>query len=99
MNHFAPVAATIELFRPTTQSIETEDLKGKKVTVAVASIFCREKSFHIVRNFLGIANSWLTLDSVLEKVLLPNGEKSEINYVHYILDNTGAPGSLAILLR
>lgn len=99
MNHFSPVAATIELFRPTTQSIPTEDLKGKSVTVALSSIFCREKCFHIVRNFLGITNSWLTLDSVLEKTFLPNGEKTEVNYVHYILDNTGAPGSLALLLR
>jgi hypothetical protein len=61
LNHCAPVVACLEqvgktedeVLRTECPSLDTLRYKSKEVTIAVVSIFCYEKAFHITRNLIG----------------------------------------------
>lgn len=62
LNHCAPVAACLEGFGKTEDEIFKKRCppldkikhKHKEISVAVVSIFCYEKAFHITRNLIGM---------------------------------------------
>jgi hypothetical protein len=61
LNHCAPVVACLEqvgknedeVLRTECPSLDMLKYKNKEVAIAVASIFCYEKAFHIIRNLIG----------------------------------------------
>lgn len=63
LNHCAPVAACFEglgktddeIFKKRCPPLDEIKHKHKEISVAVVSIFCYEKAFHITRNLIGIA--------------------------------------------
>lgn len=82
LNHSAPVFGWLDQL---TEEVEPEFLPVKKnrVVVGVASIFCSEKVFHMIRNIFGVVNSWAQLNVELDKIRYARKE-----FVHYILDNS-----------
>ena len=109
LNHCSPVVACLEqlgknedqVLRAEGPSFDKIKYKNKEVAIAVVSIFCYEKAFHITRNligmssppshftlsngYIGVACSWNTLARVTKELGFTN-----TRVVHYVVDNSNS---------
>lgn len=108
LSQFPAIIAFLDHLRPAIYTT-MEPVHNKDCLLSAASVICREKCFHLARNFMGVTLQWHELHALVCGDGDADGEDSEtaslclpyrsVMYRHYIIDNSGAAGCVPLFVQ
>jgi hypothetical protein len=98
LSQFPAIIAFLDHLAPAIR-ITSEPVDGKDCLLSAASVICREKCFHLARNFLGVTLHWHELAGLFNTDRPTLAPFRHVRYVHYIIDNSGAVGCVPLFIQ